>query len=56
VRIGVAYLHHLLHVYGGDESRALAAYYQARERLDVAGFLPGTKLYVDDILALMARF
>jgi LysM repeat protein len=56
VRIGVAYLHHLLHVYGGDESRALAAYYQGARALDVAGFLPGTKLYVDDILALKARF
>ena len=56
VRIGVAYLHHLLHVYGGDERRALAAYYQGARALDLAGFLPGTKLYVDDILALKARF
>jgi soluble lytic murein transglycosylase-like protein len=55
-RIGVAYLHHLLHVYGGDERLALAAYYQGAKALDVAGFLPGTKLYVDDILALKARF
>ena len=56
VRIGVAYLHHLLHVYAGDERRALAAYYQGARALDVAGFLPGTKLYVDDILALKSRF
>jgi LysM repeat protein len=56
VRIGVAYLHHLLHVYGGDERSALAAYYQGARALDLAGFLPGTKLYVDDILALKARF
>jgi N-acetylmuramoyl-L-alanine amidase len=56
VRIGVAYLHHLLHVYGGDERSALAAYYQGARALDSAGFLPGTKLYVDDILALKARF
>jgi len=56
VRVGVAYLHHLLHVYGGDERRALAAYYQGARALDLAGFLPGTKLYVDDILALKARF
>lgn len=55
-RVGVAYLHHLLHVYGGDERLALAAYYQGARALDVAGFLPGTKLYVDDILALKARF
>ena len=56
VRVGVAYLHHLLNVYGGDERRALAAYYQGARALDVAGFLPGTKLYVDDILALKTRF
>jgi LysM repeat protein len=56
VRIGVAYLHHLLHVYGGDERSALAAYYQGARALDLAGFLPGTKLYVDDILALKTRF
>ena len=56
VRVGVAYLHHLLHVYGGDERRALAAYYQGARALDLAGFLPGTKLYVDDILALKSRF
>jgi soluble lytic murein transglycosylase-like protein len=56
VRIGVAYLHHLLHIYGGDERSALAAYYQGARALDLAGFLPGTKLYVDDILALKARF
>ena len=56
VRIGVAYLHHLLRRYGGDERRALAAYYQGARALDAVGFLPGTKLYVDDILALKARF
>jgi soluble lytic murein transglycosylase-like protein len=56
VRIGVAYLHHLLHVFGGDERQALAAYYQGARALQDAGFLPGTKQYVDDIIALKARF
>ena len=56
VRIGVAYLHHLLHLFGGDERQALAAYYQGARALQDAGFLPGTKQYVDDILALKARF
>lgn len=56
VRVGVAYVHHLLHIYGGDEHKALAAYYQGARALDVAGFLPGTQQYVDDILALKARF
>ena len=56
VRIGVAYLHHLLHVFGGDERQALAAYYQGARALQDAGFLPGTKQYVDDIIALKTRF
>jgi LysM repeat protein len=56
VRVGVAYLHHLLRLFGGDERQALAAYYQGARALQEAGFLPGTKQYVDDILALKARF
>jgi LysM repeat protein len=56
VRVGVAYLHHLLHLFGGDERQALAAYYQGARALQDAGFLPGTKQYVDNILALKARF
>jgi LysM repeat protein len=56
VRIGVAYLHHLLHLFGGDERQALAAYYQGARALQDAGLLPGTKQYVDDIIALKARF
>jgi soluble lytic murein transglycosylase-like protein len=56
VRIGVAYLHHLLHLFGGDEQKALAAYYQGARALQDAGLLPGTKQYVDDIIALKSRF
>ena len=56
VRIGVAYLHHLLHLFGGSERQALAAYYQGARALQDAGFLPGTKQYVEDILALKTRF
>ena len=56
VRIGVAYLHHLLHLFGGDERSALAAYYQGARALQDAGLLPGTRQYVDDIIALKARF
>jgi soluble lytic murein transglycosylase-like protein len=56
VRIGVAYLHHLLNVFRGDERRALAAYYQGARAVQDAGFLPGTQQYVDDILALKQRF
>jgi LysM repeat protein len=56
VRVGVAYLHHLLRLFGGDERQALAAYYQGARAVLEAGFLPGTKQYVDNILALKARF
>ncbi len=56
VRIGIAYLHHLLNLFGGDERQALAAYYQGARALQNAGFFPGTKQYVDNILALKARF
>ena len=56
VRIGVAYLHHLLHLYSGDQRRALAAYYQGARSLQQEGVLPGTNQYVDDILALERRF
>jgi soluble lytic murein transglycosylase-like protein len=55
VRIGVAYLHHLLDLYGGDAHRALAAYYQGARSLALDGFLPGTGQYVADILALRHR-
>jgi len=56
VRVGIAYLHHLLHVFDGDERLALAAYYQGARQVVESGLLPGTKLYVDDILALKQRF
>ena len=56
VRVGIAYLHHLLRVFGGDEQLALAAYYQGAREVVESGLLPGTKLYVADILALKQRF
>ena len=56
VRIGVAYIHHLLHVFDGDQRRALAAYYQGARSLKQHGLLAGTSQYVNDILALEQRF
>ena len=56
VRVGVAYLHHLLHLYNGNERDALAAYYQGARALAQHGPLPGTDQYVDDVLALAGRF
>ena len=41
VRIGVAYLHHLLNVFGGDQRLALAAYYQGPGRRAAVRHAPG---------------
>jgi N-acetylmuramoyl-L-alanine amidase len=55
VRIGVAYLHHLLNLYGGRERLAVAAYYQGPGAVASRGLLPETALYVADVLALRTR-
>jgi N-acetylmuramoyl-L-alanine amidase len=55
VRIGVAYLHHLLNVFGGDERLAVAAYYQGAAGVKRFGLIPATQLYVADVLALRSR-
>ena len=55
VRIGVAYLAHLLHAFGGDERLALAAYYQGEAAVRHRGVLPESERYVEDILALKSR-
>jgi LysM repeat protein len=55
VRVGVAYLAHLLRAFGGDERRALAAYYQGERSVRTTGVLPESKRYVEDILALKSR-
>ena len=55
VRVGVAYLAHLLRAFGGDERLALAAYYQGERSVRRIGVLRESKLYVEDILALRSR-
>jgi soluble lytic murein transglycosylase-like protein len=55
VRVGVAYLGHLLRAYGGSERLALAAYYQGPRSIRVHGVLPITHWYVDAVLALASR-
>jgi LysM repeat protein len=55
VRVGVAYLAHLLRVFGGDQRLALAAYYQGEQAVRTIGVLPESELYVEDILALKSR-
>ena len=55
VRVGVAYLHHLLGEFGGKERLALAAYYQGPRGVRTQGLLPETRRYVADVLALKGR-
>ena len=55
VRVGVAYLHHLLHVFGGDERLAVGAYYQGARSVRAHGLFAETRAYVADVLALKAR-
>ena len=55
VRIGIAYLHHLLRAFGGDERLALAAYYQGPASVRARGLLRETKAFVADVQALKAR-
>ena len=56
VRVGVAFLRHMLRVFSGDERRALAAYYQGAKSVQTVGILPGTRRYIANILALKSRF
>jgi soluble lytic murein transglycosylase-like protein len=53
---GVYWLSYLLRFYGGNEQRAIAAYYEGQGNLARYGFLPGTRQYVADVLALKAAF
>jgi N-acetylmuramoyl-L-alanine amidase len=55
VRIGVAFLHHLIGAFGGNEARAVAAYYQGERSVRVRGVLPETRWYVRNFLALRGR-
>jgi LysM repeat protein len=55
VRIGVALLHHLIGAFGGNEARAVAAYYQGERSVRTRGMLPETRWYVRNVLALRGR-
>jgi soluble lytic murein transglycosylase-like protein len=56
VRAGVLYLGSLLRETGGDPAAAAAAYYQGLGSVQAQGVLPDTQRYVDNVLALRARF
>ncbi len=56
VRAGVLYLGNLLRQTGGDEAKAVAAYYQGLGSVETRGLLPETQHYVDNVMALRSRF
>jgi soluble lytic murein transglycosylase-like protein len=56
VTAGVLYLKSLLNATGGDESAAIAAYYQGLGALRSRGLFDDTARYVANVQALRARF
>jgi soluble lytic murein transglycosylase-like protein len=56
IRVGIAYLSHLLRVFGGNKRLAVAAYFQGPTSVRSKGMHPRTRAYVADVLALEQRF
>ena len=55
IRVGVAFLRHLLVGFNGNVRLAVAAYYQGETATRMFGVLPISKPYVANVLALRAR-
>jgi peptidoglycan hydrolase-like protein with peptidoglycan-binding domain len=55
VQVGVAYIHYLLGIFGGDSTRAVAAYLQGPRSVAAQGITAATQVYVNDVLALASR-
>ena len=55
IRIGVAFLHHLLREFHGNRTLALAAWYQGPHSLRNHGQFAETRLFVRNVLALLNR-
>ncbi len=55
VHVGLAYLNHLLSVFGGDQQLALAAWYQGERSVKATGPYKVSKAFVADVLALKQR-
>jgi soluble lytic murein transglycosylase-like protein len=55
VRLGVAYLHHLLHQFGMDARLALGAYYSGPAAVLRRGLTRPTRHFVANVLALRGR-
>jgi soluble lytic murein transglycosylase-like protein len=55
IRVGIAYLRHLLDEFGGNLRLALAAYHQGPRAVRVHGVYPSSERYVANVLALSGR-
>jgi Transglycosylase SLT domain/Putative peptidoglycan binding domain/LysM domain len=55
VEVGVALIHHLLGVFGGNERLALAAWYQGERAVRTHGLYKVSKVFVSDVEALKTR-
>ena len=55
VEVGVLYLKHLLQVFGGDETKALAGWYQGERAVNEHGVYKVSKPFVANVLALRNR-
>jgi hypothetical protein len=55
VQVGLAYLHHLLGAFGGDEHLALAGWYQGERAVKASGPYKVSKVFVANVLALRER-
>jgi LysM repeat protein len=55
VHVGMAYLHHLLQVFNGNEKLALAGWYQGERSVKANGPLKVSKAFAADVLALKER-
>jgi soluble lytic murein transglycosylase-like protein len=55
VHVGMAYLHHLLQVFNGNERLALAGWYQGERSVKANGPLKVSKAFAADVLALKER-
>jgi LysM repeat protein len=55
IHVGMAYLHHLLAAFHGNEHLALAAWYQGERSVRARGPLKVSKVFVANVLALQRR-
>jgi transglycosylase-like protein with SLT domain/LysM domain-containing protein/putative peptidoglycan binding protein len=55
VQVGLALLHHLLGVFGGNERLALAAWYQGERAVRQVGVYKVSRVFVSDVEALKTR-